>query len=145
MQISHHCTSCLTLYLQVADSTNLCLYLSSSRSFALIWNEHSAARLVVQQQIRILCLTNVEYGFGKLGDTETPETRSKRSMSHLLMFLPFKGKYNQNDAYGLLIVGISIATRMFVVSIAWSYGIFLVALKDSFPDSHFLELGMSLR
>jgi hypothetical protein len=43
--------------------------------------------------------------------------------------------------YGVLIILISILTRTFVVSFAWSYGVFLVALKKNYPDSYFFELG----
>ena len=68
-----------------------------------------------------------------------------------------------NDKYGCVIIGVSILTRIFVVSIAWSYGAFILvciltkffifyliimkevkifqALKKSFPDSYFSELG----
>ena len=43
--------------------------------------------------------------------------------------------------YGLVIVFITILTRVFVVGISWNYGLFLVALKQSFPNAQFSELG----
>jgi hypothetical protein len=43
--------------------------------------------------------------------------------------------------YGILIVIITIVTRVFVVSIAWSYGIFVSALKKTYPEAYFVELG----
>ena len=50
-------------------------------------------------------------------------------------------KLTFSDKYGFLVVIISIVVRMFVVSIAWNYGIFVLALKKSFPDAKLVELG----
>jgi hypothetical protein len=43
--------------------------------------------------------------------------------------------------YGVVIILITILTRVFVVSISWNYGLFLVALKQTYPDAQFSELG----
>ena len=54
------------------------------------------------------------------------------------MLEKFKSEKNK---YGLIIIAIAIITRIFVVSIAWNYGIFLKALKDNYTSSYFVELG----
>lgn len=51
---------------------------------------------------------------------------------------------NQKDKHGLIIIAIAIISRIFVVSIAWSYGIFLKALKEKYPNSYYVELGKPL-
>lgn len=50
-----------------------------------------------------------------------------------------------NNIYGALIVCISVVTRIFVVSIAWSYGVFLVELRKAYPTSYNSELGYSFK
>jgi hypothetical protein len=45
----------------------------------------------------------------------------------------------------LIIIIITIITRIFIISIAWNYGVFIVALKKSFPEAKYVELGMWLK
>jgi hypothetical protein len=49
-------------------------------------------------------------------------------------------KITFSEKYGFLIVLITILVRIFVVSIAWNYGIFIVELKKTFPK--YFELGI---
>jgi len=37
-----------------------------------------------------------------------------------------------NNKYGIIIIIISILTRIFVVSIAWSYGLFILVSQNNF-------------
>ncbi|RNA34064.1 monocarboxylate transporter [Brachionus plicatilis] len=46
-----------------------------------------------------------------------------------------------NDKYGLVIIFLSILTRIFIVSIAWNFGVFITAIKSSIPGSFHSELG----
>ena len=48
-------------------------------------------------------------------------------------------KITFSEKFGFLIVLITILVRIFVVSIAWNYGIFIVELKKTFPK--YFELG----
>ncbi|CAF0816827.1 unnamed protein product [Brachionus calyciflorus] len=48
---------------------------------------------------------------------------------------------NIQEKYGLVIILLSIVTRIFVVSIAWNYGIFITAIKQTAPGTLFSELG----
>lgn len=48
-------------------------------------------------------------------------------------------KITFSEKYGFLIVLITILVRIFVVSIAWNYGIFIVELKKTFPKYFELE------
>jgi hypothetical protein len=52
--------------------------------------------------------------------------------------------YNQkqNNTYGLIIIFLTILTRIFIVSISWSYGVFLIAIKDYFSVTSFWELSL---
>lgn len=50
-----------------------------------------------------------------------------------------------NDKYGLVIIFISVLTRVFIVSIAWNFGVFITAIKSSIPDSVHSELGFYLK
>lgn len=71
----------------------------------------------------------------------------RRSYDRLLkitqLFTHFKVYHlSKSDICGILIIFVTILTRIFGVSIAYNYGIFIEPLERTFPEAKYWELGL---